>query len=441
MSRGADPAGDAGTGGGGVGLPAAAPRGFSLPIQEVRAAGLTAWLVEDHSIPVVSISWSWPGGAALDPAGAEGTASMAAALLTEGAGPLRAVAFADALRDEAIGLHFSADRDSTEGGFRCLTDALPEAVRLARLAMAEPRLDPDAVARAPARATAAARRAPAPPRGQAGRAFWASAYPTHPAGRQSGGTAESLAGIGLPALREALARQIHRGEPLLVAAAGAVTPARLGEAMEELFGALPAGAAPVPPPLPPFRAFGREVVGMASPQSSVVFGQEGLAAADPDWEAAQVALRILAGGGFSSRLMQAVRVERGLAYGIGGGLNILFRRGIVVGSVSTENARVAETLAVTRAEWARMAEGGPTAEEVADAVAYLTGSLPLQFGDSRTIAASLLGMRQNGRPLGWLAGRPARLAALTRERVAQVAARLLRPEALSVVVAGEPVGL
>ena len=60
---------------------ASLPRpGFSLPIQEVRAAGLTAWLVEDHAIPVVALSWSWRGGAALDPAGAEGTASMAAAL-------------------------------------------------------------------------------------------------------------------------------------------------------------------------------------------------------------------------------------------------------------------------------------------------------------------------------------------------------------------------
>ena len=71
-------------------------------------------------------------------------------------------------------------------------------------------------------------------------------------------------------------------------------------------------------------------------------------------------LRILAGGGFTSRLMQSVREQRGLAYGIGAGLDLLFRHGVIVGSVATENARVAETLAVTREEWARMAEGGPT---------------------------------------------------------------------------------
>ena len=178
-----------------------------------------------------------------------------------------------------------------------------------------------------------------------------------------------------------------------------------------------------------------------SPQSSVVFGQAGLAASDPDWEAAQVVLRILAGGGFSSRLMEAVRVQRGLAYGIGGGLSVLFRHGVIVGSVATENARVAETLAVTREEWARMAASGATEAELDDAVAFLTGSLPLQFTDSRRIADGLLAMRQNGRPMDWLAGRPARLAALTESRIAAISARLLKPAELSVVVAGQPVGL
>jgi zinc protease len=420
---------------------AAREAGFSLPIQEVRSAGLTAWLVEDHSIPVVALTWSWRGGAALDPAAAEGTAAMTAALLTEGAGPLDAMAFADALRDEAIGLSFSADRDGFDGGFRSLGPALPETIRLARLAMAEPRFDTEAVERVRARAIAAARRAQETPRGQAGRAFWAAAYPEHPAGRPVGGTEESLAGIGIATLRAQGAMQMRRDPSLLVCAAGAIGPQPLAEAMEALFGGLPAGAPPSAPPLPPFRRFGQTVLPVASPQSAVVFGQDGLGAADPDWEAAQVALRILAGGGFTSRLMHAVREERGLAYGIGGGLSVLFRHGVIVGSVATENARVAETLAVTRAEWARMAAEGPTQAELDDAVAFLTGSLPLQFSDTRRVAETLLSLRQNGRPTDWLANRPARLRALTRERVAGVSARLLRTEELSVIVAGEPVGL
>lgn len=413
---------------------------FTLPIQPVPAGPLTAWLSEDHSIPVVSLAWSWPGGAAQDAAGAEGTMAMAAAMLSEGAGGLDATAFQDALRDRAIDLSFSAGRDSFEGSIRCLADALPEAIRLARLAMTAPRFDADAVSRVRARAIAAARQALETPRGQAGRAFWAAAFPGHPAGRPTSGTAESLATVTPDGMRAALAAQLRR-EGVLVAAAGAISPAALATVLAELLGPLPAGAPAEPPPLPAFTAFGRRVVTIASPQSQLVLGQGGIAATHPDWEAAQVVLRTLGGGGFSSRLMQAVRVERGLTYGIYAGLESLFGGGIISCAFATENARVPEALEVTRHVWSDFAASGPTEAELDESVAYLTGSLPLQFTDSRRIAGTLLAMRRNDRPIDWLDGRTDRLRAITRDKAAQVAAALLKPDDLAVLVAGQPEGL
>lgn len=413
---------------------------FSIPIQVVRAGPVEAWLVRDDSVPVVSLAWSWGGGASLEPADQSGATALAAALLTEGAGDLRAAAFADALRDNGIGLGFSAGRDNFEGGFRALTDALPEAVRLARLAMTAPRLDADAVARVRARAVAAARTQLETPRGVAGRAFWAAAYPNHPAGRPASGTAETLAALPVEAIRAAIGRQVRR-EGILVAASGAIGPDELARLLETLFAGLPPGAPPAPPPLPAFADFGRKVIDVASPQSQMVFGQAGMPVQDPDWEAAQVVLRVLAGGGFSSRLMESVRVQRGLTYGIGAGLDTLFGQGIIVGSVATENPRVGETLAVTREEWTRMANDGPTQEEVEEAIAFFSGSLPLQFTNTRQIAGILLALRRNNRPLDWLDKRDERLAALTRAKLAEVAKTLLKPDALSVAIAGQPQGL
>jgi zinc protease len=167
----------------------------------------------------------------------------------------------------------------------------------------------------------------------------------------------------------------------------------------------------------------------------------GIGARDEDFEAAQIVLRILGGGGFSSRLTEAVRVRRGLTYGIGIGLNTGFGGGVLIGSVASDNAKIAEALAVTREEWARMATDGPTEAEMAEAVAFMTGSLPLQFTDSRRIAQTLFGMQQNKRPLDWLDGRDARLRAISHADAARVARRLLKPEAFSVTVAGRPVGL
>ena len=365
---------------------------------------------------------------------------MAAALLTEGAGDLPAAAFQDALRDAAITLSFGADRDGFEGGFRVLRDALPEAVRLARLALLSPRLDAAAVERVRARAVAGARQVLEGPRGQASRAFWAAAFPGSPYGRVPGGTAESLSFLSVEGVRDAATRQLRRGG-LLVTASGAITEAELSDLLTTLFGDLPEGSAPAAPSLPTFSLRGVEVVPVDAPQCSVLFGQPGLPVRDPDWEAAQVAMRTLAGGGFSSRLMEVVRVQRGLSYGIGAGFETLAGTGLALGSVATENARVAETMAVLREEWARMAAGGPTDDEMADSVAYLTGSQPLQFTDSRRTASILLGLRRNGRPTDWLARRPERLAALTRDGVARVAARVFDADALGAVVAGRPEGL
>jgi zinc protease len=413
---------------------------FRLPIQRVTSNGLTAWLVEDHSVPVVSLSWSWPGGAAFDAPGREGTAGLAAALLTEGAGDMPAAAFTDALRDAGIGLSFGAGRDDADGGFRCLVDALPEAERLARLAMTAPRLDQAAIERLRARAIAGARQALETPRGQAGRAFWAAAYPTHTAGRPSGGTAESLAAISADDLRSVLGQQLRR-DGLTIAAAGAIKPEALAALMDRLFAGLPAGAPATPATLPAFTSFGQRVIGMDSPQSQAIFGHEGIGARDPQFETAQIVLRVLGGGGFSSRLTESVRVQRGLTYGIGVGLDTGFGGGVLIGSVASDNGKIAEALSVTRDEWARMAADGPNDAEMAEAIAFLTGSLALQFTDSRRIANTLIAMQRNGRPIDWLDGRSDRLRAITRDDAARMARRLLKPEALSVTVAGRPVGL
>jgi len=410
---------------------------FALPITIIREAGITAWLVEDQSVPVVSINWAWPGGSAFDPQGHEGEMGLAAAMLTEGAGDMNNIAFADAARDAGVSVSFGVGRDSTSGSLRALKDALPEALRLARLAMSEPRLDASALDRLRARAIVGARQALETPRGIASRAFWAAAYPGHPAGRSA--SPESYVAIPAASLVDALTRQFRR-EGLWLAAAGAITEAELRATIRALFGTLPRGTPPALPWLPPLAPFGRVVVEKVAPQSAVQFGQDGPLPTDPVWEATQVALRILGGGGFSSRLMRLIREERGLTYGIGAGMDVLFGRGIVVGQASTDNRNAGDMLALLQQSWAAMANDGPTDEELSEAVDFLNGSLPLSFSDSRRIAGGLLSLLQNNRTPEWLAGRPARLSALTRADVA-AAARRFGQSPLSVVVAGQPIGL
>lgn len=413
--------------------------GWSVPVQVVRSAsGLEAWLIEDHSVPVLSVAFAFAGGAALDPPGQEGRATLLAALLTQGAGPHDTAAFASLLRERGVSLSFEAERDGLKGTLRCLAEEGAFAADMLALALAEPRFDPPAVERAKAQRLITLRREAEQPPTLAARRWWAEAYAGHPFSRPTGGTEEGVAAIDRTALRAALEAQMRRGS-VVVAAAGAINSEGLGRLVDRAFASsLAAGTAAPVPAVPEPRRFGLAVVERDAPQAAGFFGHGAIAPEDPAWEAAQIANWILGGGGFSARLMTEIREKRGLTYGIGTSLLPFRGRGLVLGSVATDNARFGETLAVLREEWRKMAAEGPTADEVEAGKAFLTGSFPLGFTSTAQIAGTLVGLRQLGRAPDWLAGRLARLAAVTVEEVREVARRLFDPEALSVVVAGRP---
>ena len=109
----------------------ASPAG-AMTIERVTSpGGIEAWLVEDHSLPVVSIRFAFPGGAALDPPGKGGLAAMTMSLLDEGAGPWDTVAFKTRLEDLVADLGFTAGRDEVGGSLRSLKANFPEAARSA----------------------------------------------------------------------------------------------------------------------------------------------------------------------------------------------------------------------------------------------------------------------------------------------------------------------
>jgi len=177
-----------------------------------------------------------------------------------------------------------------------------------------------------------------------------------------------------------------------------------------------------------------------SPQTIVSFAGPGIAIDDPDYFAAFVANHILGGGGFSSRLMEEIREKRGLTYGIGTGLASGVFGQMWQGSMAGSNATVAEAVSLIRQEWARMSEG-VTGQELADAKTYLTGEYPLRFDGNGRIAAILSGMQLIGLPVDYIAGRNAKVEAVTAEDVARVAAQLLDEDRLSFVLVGRPEGL
>lgn len=399
--------------------------------------GIEAWLYEDHTLPIVTIAASFLGGASLDPEGREGATFMMTALLQEGAGDLDATAFATAREAVASPMGFWASDDAVTVAATMLVEARDATAELLGIALAEPRFDPDAVDRIRRQAAASIRMREFDPNSLGSNALYALAYPDHPYGRPIDGTLESVTSLTADDLRAAHAAAIARNR-LRVAAVGAIDPEELGALLDRVFGDLPAIGAALPPLAEPAMSGARVVIDFDSPQSVVIFANAGLRHGDPDFIPAMVMDYILGGGGFSSRLTKELREKRGLTYGVYTYLAALDLGGLYVGSFSSSNARVEEALEVLRAEWRRLAEEGVTEVELGSAKRYLTGEYPLRFEGGRSIAQQLLGIQVAGLGIDYVNQRDELIEAVTSDDVARVARRLLKPDALTMVIVGRP---
>lgn len=419
----------------------ALPAGAVEVKRVVSPLGIEAWLVEDHTNPLLSLSLAFRGGSIADPAGKEGTAELLSGLLDEGAGDLQSQEFQRRLEDRAIKLRFDAGRDAFTGSLKTLSKHRDEAFGLLRLALTQPRFDEEPVARVRSQVLANLARDLSDPDTLAGRAWMTQSFPDHPYGRPVEGTPESVRAVTVDDLRSFVRGRFARGN-LIVGVSGDVTPEQLASLLDTAFGALPAKPQPLAVAETAPKAGGTVFVEHAEvPQSVLVFGQAGLDRRDPDWYAGLVMNYILGGGGFSSRLTEEVRERRGLAYGIGTSLNPMDYADLLIGGSATQNARVAETIAVLRKVWQEMRQTGPADKALADAKTYLIGSFPLQMTSTGAIAGILVAMQRDQLGIEYLDQRAGLIAKVTAADVRRVADRLLDVDKLTVVVVGNPQGL
>ena len=411
----------------------------AMQIQPVTgASGVEAWLVEDHSVPVVTIRFAFAGGAARDPVGKGGAASMVASLLDEGAGPYDSLAFHRRIDNLAGQLRFSAAQDEFDGSLRSLKQNLSDSADLLRLALAEPRFAPEDIERIRGETLAGLARQAKNPRSLSGRLWMHDAFEKHPYGSSVDGSEESVGAITRDDLAAFAGARFHRSG-LRVGIVGDIDKTEAAALIDRIFGDLPKGADETEIAETKPLDDGALVISRAAvPQSVVTFGQAGPKRDDPAWYAAYVLNEILGGGGFRGRLMKEIREKRGLAYGVSTQLVPYRHAGLIVGNVATENGRVAESIALVREEWRHMREEGPTAVELENAKTYLTGSFPLGLDSTQHIAGVLVQMQQDKLGIDYLDRRASLIGGVTLDEARAVAQKLLDPGALSFAVVGDP---
>jgi zinc protease len=268
----------------------------------------------------------------------------------------------------------------------------------------------------------------------------ALAFGDHPYGSSLDGTIDSVTALTRNDILAANRAVLDKSRAF-VSVVGDITPADAAAMVDSLLGDLPSDGPALPADVPFGLTGGTTVVPFDTPQSVALFAQRGIKRDDPDFFAAYVLNTIIGGRGPESRLMSEVREKRGLTYGVGTYLVPKDHTEYLAGSVASANDKMAEAIAVIRAQWADLAANGVTQAELDAAKTYITGEYPLRFDGNGDIADIMVGMQMIGLTPAYVVDRNTFIEAVTLEDVNRVAKELLDPAGLHFVVVGQPVGV
>jgi len=411
----------------------------AMKIQTIKSpGGIEAWLVEEHSVPMMAMRFAFDGGSSHDPVGKEGLANFVTAMLDEGAGDLSSREFQERMEDISMRMSYEEAKDAFYGNFETLTANRDDAAKLLKLALNKPHFEADSIERIRQQLIAGLVYAARDPDKVAQNEWYALAFKGHPYARPANGTEKTVGTVTHDDL-EGYRKRIFAKDTLKVVAVGDIDATQLGKLLDEVFGDLPAKAelAPVSKTAPVIGGK-QEVIEMNVPQSVAVFGLGAMPRRDPEFIPAFVLNQILGGGGFASKLMEEVREKRGLAYSVYTYVYPYQHASIFSGGVATRNDAMGQSLDVIRDELKKMADNGPSQEDLDNAKNYLIGSYPLRFDTNSKIATQLLGLKMDGFGPEYVENRNAMIAAVTLDDMKRVAKSLLDTQNLIVTIVGKP---
>jgi len=401
--------------------------------------GLRAIALTDRRLPHIVVGVALRRGAGAEPLELAGLASYTAELLARGAGDRDALALATLVDGLGASLSTSADWDSmsvTLSGLSSDTDTLFEVLRDIVL---RPRFDATEAAKAKAEMLAGLAQAKDDPGTVVGWHAARAAYGSHRYGTPQGGTTETVARLDAARARDFYER-VFVANDAVVFAAGDIDRASFEARVARAFGDWRSGEVPPDAPAPPASVPGERKLVVVDDadlgQARIVVIHEGLARSDDRRIPAAVMNDVLGGGGFSSRLMQSVRAEAGLTYGVWSGFGLRRQPGPFIVETFTQVPRAREALDRVLAELERIASDPPSADEVGRAKTLRVGRFGLGLETSASVVSALVDLDVQGLPEDGLDTFRGRVRGVDADEVAAMARDLVHPERAAIVVLG-----
>ena len=411
-------------------------RSAVMPQRSVLNNGMVLLTSEQRTLPMVSIEMLIHAGARYDAPNQDGLANLTAELITEGTKRRTAVQISESLDFLGASLSARGGEDLASVSMTVLKKDLRAGLELLAEVLTSAVFPPEEIERQKQAVVASIRAKQEQPGEIAEMQFAAAVFPQTRYGRPIEGTETSVKAIPQASLRDFYQRY-YRPNRSIIAVVGDISHDEMTEALTQAFRSWKKGE---PPPKPLVLGAAPQIgtirVNKDLTQANLILGQRGIGRENPDYYALQVMNYILGGGGFSSRAMDSIRNQRGLAYSVYSYFNTEKGRGTFQFVMQTKNETALQAIAIAKEEIRRIREAPVSEAELNDAKDYLTGSFPLRFDTMGKVANFLAQAESFELGLDYIQRYPDLIGHITIADVKRVAEKYLEPDKMVTVIVG-----
>lgn len=407
------------------------------PQRSVLDNGLILITSEQRTLPIVTFSLLLRAGSRYDPAGREGLANLTSRLLTYGTKTRTALQISEALDFIGASLSAGAGPDVATVSMNLLKKDLDTGVDLLTDVLTASVFPPEEIDRQKQAIIASIKAKKEDPGTIAQESFSAALYPQSPYGRPAEGTEGSVRSLDRAGLVDFYQRY-YRPDRAILVVVGDISHQEIVEKLGKSFrGWEKGGSGPEAPPPSTPGPTNLIRINKSLTQANIIMGHAGIPRNHPDYYAVHVMNYILGGGGFSSRLTDSVRNERGLAYSVYSTFSADKNIGIFETVMQTKNETAEEAIRIVKSEIERIRREKVTQEELQNAKDYLIGSFPLRLDTNGAVASFLTWEEFYGLGFDYPERYPDLIGGVSQEDVLRVAHQYLQPEKLIVVVVAD----
>jgi predicted Zn-dependent peptidase len=406
--------------------------------EQVLPSGMRAYLLEDHTLPVVKVGVITKAGGIYEPADEVGLALLTGIMMRSGgAGGKTPEEFDSALDQLGARLRSSIDKEMGKANLEVLSGDLDEGLGLLFDMLFKPTFDEQRLAVAKQKVLESLRRQDDDPQSLANYKFKQMVYgKDSPWARRP--DRKSLAGIDRSDI-DAFHRKYFRTDNMIFTAAGDFDADELIAAIEKLVAGAPKGKVDFPKVEPVKLEFRSEFEGVARPltQSFIRMGHLSIRRHNPEKYALFLVDDVLGASGFMSRLVKDVRAKRGLAYSIWSTVSIGTDYGTFSIGVNTKAANAELVIGMVKEHLERIAvKGDITKEELDLAKQSILARLIFQFDSPFKVVNQEARFHFYGYPKDYWRIYRDRIASTTLEEVKAAAKKYLKPDDLEILIVG-----